>query len=126
MDFIFNEKDRVLLFTGEISGQEIKLFYREPEASEKIKYRCRIASFYRGKEIEEIPAEEIQNADFEFGLSVLKGIEANGIPINISSDPESSDFDSEWKEKISKRAPELIIWLGAEAFGGGSFSPEKK
>jgi hypothetical protein len=126
MDFIFNSEPLELVFNSPTNDRRIIFHYREPAADERIRYGSAIYSVCRNKNIEEIPIEDIERVQFQFGFLILEGFRMSGISVNISSDPGSPQFDADWKNKIANRAPGLVILLARSVFGTeGGFAPEK-
>jgi hypothetical protein len=125
MDFIFEEKPRELIFVDLKNQREIIFLYREPFADERIKYGSALGSLFRDKEINEVLIEDISKIQFEFGSSILVGLNVRGVPINISSDPGSELFKENWKDLITNRAPDLVILLAMKVFETGGYSSQK-
>ncbi len=126
MDFVFSDQPKELIFNDRENQRKVVFQYREPTAEERIKYSAKVASLFRNKlPNEEFRFDDLSRIQFEFGVEILQGFRAEGIPINISSDPNASDYHPDWKKLVSNRAADLVIALGRHVFESGGFAAEK-
>jgi len=102
-------------------GVEVGVYHREPTTEEIHQYNNE-AVRRKGTNVK----LRYSKAQFKFGAKILEGIVEGdfGVPgpdgklVPVSSDPESLDFRQDWKALLLKRAPAVVITLGAAIFGG--------
>ena len=102
-------------------GVEVGVYHREPTTEEIHRYNNE-AIRRKGQKMTFRQTE----AQYKFGAKILKGLVegAFGVPgpdgklTPVSSDPESPDYKENWKQLVLKRAPAVVITLGAAIFGG--------
>lgn len=103
-------------FADGVSGGEVSLYYRNPTNAERIAFRE--AGFERnGKKFIDRSSE----AELAFGAKILKGIK-DGDFVNgekaVSSNPDSKDYDPDWKKLVLETAGDLVQMLATVAFNG--------
>jgi hypothetical protein len=110
-------------FVFEPTGEEMHLDWRLPTTAE---IRAYTSDFYRAAS-----EKETKDPDFplSYGLAVLIGIRDNEWGIEgkpVSSNPDSPDYRSDWKEALAKNdlARIIITGLAAVAFGGARLKAE--
>ena len=103
-------------------GVEVGVYHREPETEEIHQYNNEAIR----RKGQKVTFRQTQ-AQYKFGAKILKGLVegAFGVPdeegkklVPVSSDPASPDYRQDWKELLLKRAPAVVITLGAAIFGG--------
>jgi len=105
-----------------ISGETISLFYRLPTTEERVRYGK--ASIRReGNKIK----NEIVESRQKYGKLILTGIKdgdfvkiENGKEVSYSSNPQSPDYDSNWKELVCRYASDLVEFMALQIFEGNS------
>ena len=125
MDLIFSNGTKELVFKEKDGMGRIVFIYEDPKADERIKFAAAMGNIYRGKDVDQVSFEEITKLQFDFGKKILSSFRVEGIPSDISSDPESPQFRSDWKDLLSDRAFDLVIALCQNVFGMGGYLPEK-
>jgi len=112
------EIKNLLRIKDPISGDEIGLFYRIPTTEEKGAYYTSIWDRTKNE-----VKENLTSARLEWGEKILEGLaegsfshKVNGEIKNISSDPESEGYLSDWKSWVIKYAPDLLEILAAQIF----------
>jgi len=111
----------ILRIKDRVSGDEIVLYYRLPTTEERVSYFTSIWNREKGQIKENIGAARIEG-----GKKILEGIGENSFSQRIdgeikaiSCDPESSNYQTEWKEWVLKFAPDIIETLAREIFETG-------
>lgn len=102
-------------------GVEVGVYHREPTTEEIHQYNNE-AVRRKGQNVK----VRYSKAQFKFGAKILKGIVEGdfGVPgpdgnlVAVSSDPDSPNHRQDWKALLLKRAPAVVITLGAAIFGG--------
>ena len=111
-----------LILKYQFSGDPIVLYYRIPTSEERIAYGS--AKYRREKDKVEIKLTEARQV---FGEKIIEGFKQGSFKFKlgddlreISSDPESPDFDSAWKAHVKYYAADLLEILAEHAFDGMS------
>lgn len=119
-----------------ISGSIIKLYYRLPTSEERVKYASDHYEWVEGKiQVNAIKARQ------KWGLEILNGFEEGSFEkkvtqglspelqgegggegvtkwVSISSDPQSPNYDPNWKTIVSENAMDLVEALAEYVFEG--------
>lgn len=110
-------------FYDKISDSKITLFYRLPTTEERIKYTNSFVT-RKGKNIE----ASLGEARLDNGMAILTGfqegnfLQAGNLP--LSADPESKNYNPEWKNIVHKYAADLISALAMHVFEGSAIISE--
>lgn len=105
-----------------IGGCQILLFWRHPTTTERIGFQ-RDAWQREGKKVYNRTPE----ARAKYGELILTGIregdfsdgiDADGNPVLIASDPHSPNYRANWKELVAAAAGDLLMSLGMRVFEG--------
>lgn len=111
-----SDKNELVIFDP-LSNGNVTLFYRKPTTEERVNYMRRLF-----KKNEKGENEIDYDVRTEYGLEILTGIGednfGNAEGKAISSNPESSNFDKDWKTLVEAEADELIILLAVTVFEG--------
>lgn len=117
-----SDDKNTLKINDNISGSDIVFTYRMPTTKERTDYSNMAVRRKRNK-VEFKSSEARQN----YGLRILDGIrdgdfeiKKSGKYVPISSDPESKNYDKDWKKHIEKHAIDLIEILAAHVFEGSA------
>ena len=102
-------------------GVDVGVYHREPTTVEIHQYNNE-AVRRKGTNVK----LRYSKAQFKFGAKILKGIVDGdfSVPgpdkklVPVSSDPASPNYKQDWKALLLKRAPAVVITLGAAIFGG--------
>ncbi len=112
-----------------VSQTEITVLYKTPTAQEQQAWSADL--FVR--ENEEVKDNEV-NACLKFGAEIMVGIsdgslgipKSNGKVKPISSDPDSKDFDKDWKKYLLEFAPGFVATFGSYVFRGHRMIPKAR
>lgn len=111
-----------MIIQDAVSNSTLVLYYRHPTTAERIAFQ-RASWLREGTKVTNRSPE----ARAEYGALVLTGIRegdfTNGRDDEgrlrfIASDPESLDYDPDWKQKIVATAGDLLMLLGMQVFEG--------
>jgi len=115
------ERNEITLHDN-LSGTEIKYFYRTPTTKEREGFN-NLAVQRKGRKVKIKRAE----AQLKYGLRILTGIregdferKVDGKYIPISSDPDSKNYYPDWKDWQRQHAADLVMLLGAFVFEGSA------
>lgn len=115
-----NDELNSVSFFDNISNSELKLFYRNPTTEERNQFANESIQRKRNKVI--IRTAQTRR---KFGEKILAGIrdgdfvaKKDGKLVGISSDPESPQYDPEWKRLVVQHAPDIVETLGVFVFDG--------
>lgn len=103
-------------FSDPVGGGKIVLYYATPTATQVKVYRQQSITRKNGKVI-------FNNFDpaLKFGLEILTGFDEGAFGFDgqpISSDPESPNYRSDWKELLKDTAADVVTLLAQSVFDG--------
>jgi hypothetical protein len=99
-----------------MAGVVHELHYRTPTTSERVKFRTQLFERRGNKIINRALATQEK-----FGALILEGFKKGTISVDgkaIAADPDDPDYYPEWKELMTKAAPELLAVVARVAFDG--------
>jgi hypothetical protein len=106
----------ILYINDPVGGDRVGFFYRLPTTSERTAYETEMIE-RKGRKIitRGFPTRS------KYGLRIIEGITDGSFMRNgkaISSNPESPDFDPEWKACVEEKAKDLVAALAVAVFEG--------
>jgi hypothetical protein len=106
------------IYTAKVrDGDEVHtLTYRRPTNQEHAAYGASLTQRKGGKLI-----NRVMETRLKFGLRILVGFEKGTMGFQgqlISSDPEDSDYYSDWKNLLEQAVPDIVSAIGRQAFEG--------
>lgn len=114
--------DNILWVQDIVSGDKLGVKYRMPEPEELISYRNG-GTKRKGKKI----VSCIGETRLRYGEKILTGIvdgsfekKKDGKWVPLSSDPDSPDYDKDWKKHVVEMAPDIIETLAVTIFDGSN------
>ena len=119
MPILLSEETNELQLVDHISGSEVVFTYRMPTTEEREGYQnMSIQRKRNALTFNTIKARQ------KYGASILTGIRdgdfqkrvANGDVLPISSDPNSADYDPDWKKSVERYAGHLVQLLAGHVF----------
>lgn len=115
-----DEKRKLIFRDPDDPEKKISLIYHDPSTDEWFKFRAKfhltIISTETGSQER---LEKLYRLNFDSGMTILESCSDPAGLLGLSLE------ENGWKEKIGKKAPDLIIELGAEAFHRKEFISEK-
>ena len=100
------------------SGEEIVFFYRDPSTQEFVSYQNKLFK-RKGTKLVNATAD----TRLEFGKKILLGFKdgcfakvVDGQEKLYSSDPQSPEYDPEWKDFLGNYAADLVMLLAQQIF----------
>jgi hypothetical protein len=109
-----------LILRDQFSGDPIILYYRMPTSEERIAYES--AKYRRDKDKVEIKLTEARQI---WGEKIIEGFKDGSFKFKlggdikeISSDPDSPNYDSDWKPHLKYYASDLLEALAEHVFDG--------
>lgn len=105
-----------------ISGTDIELYYRLPMTPERVAYQSRMFRTKGGK-----MKVQVFEARIEFGLKILTGFREGDFGIKgkpIASDPQSKNYQEDWKELIKATAADIVNAFAFVVFEGATLQTE--
>ena len=115
------EEQNKLKFKDPDGTREIVLVYRDATIDDWIEYQARNSADYDEKDPREVRFKKMFRSQFEAGKRILTGFSASGEGILKGLSME----DPQWKEKLEKKIPQLLITLGRQVFETEDFDAEK-
>ena len=104
--------------TDNISGTELKLYYRQPTTSERQAFINMCIQRTRNKVTTHHAA-----ARLKYGLLILTGFRSGdfgriweGKPEPMASDPDHDDYYVDWKKELETGAGDIVMLLAAQIF----------
>jgi hypothetical protein len=111
-----------MIVQDNISNSELHLHYRMPESAEIVSYRNGSSKRVRNALVNTTGENRL-----EHGKKILTGFregdfekEVDGAWVPISSDPQSKNYDPDWKKIVAAQAPDLVELLAVHVFDAGS------
>lgn len=111
---MLNDKPCEVTFFDRISDSKITLSYRLPTTEERVKYANSLIR-RRGNKIENTTGD----ARLKYGAVILLGISDGSFETEkgpLSSDPQSPQYDPDWKNAVKKYAADVIEMLAVHVF----------
>ncbi len=120
-DLTISEHNELIL-RDSVSGSDIVFYYRTPETPDRVKYQAgrfrrdgaRMVMRFRSAAIEAAASVLVGIRDGDFTC----GRDDEGLPIPISSNPDSLHYREDWKDLILQMAGDLLFIMGHELFEG--------
>lgn len=120
---LFKEKNKTITFT--LDGNEYEFYFNEPQTEDRIKYLSNTVNKIRGKISNSL--EKIYQNKFDSICSLITGFPEEieegkpqfvlkGKP--ISSDPDSPNYNENWKELVLPNFINQIIVFSTKVFEG--------
>lgn len=106
IDLEISDKNLMIIFDERL-GQRIGLIYKDPTPSELIKYKSKITKLISDKST----LEEIVDFQVKYGLQFLTGVREGELGFGgkvISTDPESENYNKDWKELLHKKVFKVV------------------
>lgn len=101
-----------------ISGDEIEVYWRPPTTKERAAY-ANESIRRRGRKVRTRVGEARQ----KYGLLIMSGIREGDFEVKqdekwvpLASDPESENYNAEWKNIVLRDAPDIVELLAAHVF----------
>jgi hypothetical protein len=115
-----SDEPNLLYIRDRISDSEIVLTYRMPSTKERFAYFNESVRKESGR-----ISNRTQTVRTRYGADILVGIREGDFEIrngekyiSISSDPASPSYHANWKEHLTRHAPDLLSLLAMHVFEG--------
>jgi len=113
-----SDEQNELTIRDNLSGTDIKLFYRMPTTKERIGYQNDSVRRENGR----VQTRTVETR-IKYGHKILTGIREgdfevlkDGKYVPLSSDPASEFLDPAWKEHVKTHAADMLELLAARVF----------
>lgn len=114
----------ILKIEDPISNDTLTVFYRVPTSEERVKYTASL--FERERDRVKVNVTETRQ---QWGLKIIEGFKegdfqrvSNGECKPMSSDPKSENYAPDWKDYLSRYAPDVLEAIATHIFEGTRIS----
>lgn len=118
-DLKSSDKNKLVISDAR-SGTEIELYYRSPTTQEEAAFQSKLLK-RKGNKI----VFNSHETRLEFGLKILTGFREGDFGFDgdvISSNPMSSNYTEDWKDRIKTGASDMVSALAMTVFEGARVS----
>lgn len=111
-------ESNLLIFDDNLSGSQIYTYYRMPSSDERVGFMNMAVKRENGEVV-----TDYSGARVKFGLDIMTGFRDGDFEVMkdgkwcpLSSDPQSPNYDPNWRDIVKAQASDIVELLGIRVF----------